>query len=248
MLKKYIRYTIFSFLFVLPNIWARPVVLVDPGHGGNEYGAQSTSVKAKQILEKDLALQIAQKITNKLKGKVDAYLTRSLDRTISLQERAKLVEKLGAELFISVHINSSEDVHSNGFETYYLDNKNDSAVKKVVDNENAKSDLPEEIQLILTDLVVAHTVDSSKQLAGHIHGYLAKVIPPKFGVKDRGVRRGLFYVLALSKIPGVLLECGFISNANDLKKMTDPKFQNEYAESVSRGILDYFKEVKKTKK
>lgn len=234
-------------MFVLPSVWARPVVLVDAGHGGNEYGAQSSMEKGKHILEKDLALEIAQKITKKLKGKVDAYLTRSLDRTISLQERAKLVEKLGAELFISVHINSSEDVHSNGFETYYLDNKNDVAVKKVVDNENAKSDLPEEIQLILTDLVVGHTVDSSKQLAGHIHGYLAKTIPRKFGVKDRGIRRGLFYVLALSKIPGVLLECGFISNTNDLKKLSDPKFQNEYAESVSRGILDYFKEVKKTK-
>src|SRR5690606_5444186 len=95
------------------------------------------------------------------------------------------------------------------------------------------------IRQILTDLVVSQTVTSSKALASSIHGELSKVLPKKYSLTDRGMRPGLFYVLALSKRPAVLLEAGFMSNRKELSKLNSEKFQNDYAAAVARGIKSY---------
>ena len=221
-------------------------ILVDPGHGGEEDGAvvQTVGEKIPRIIkEKDLTLAISKKIHDKLKNKkYRVYLTRSVDRTVTLAQRAEIAEKTKADLFISVHINSSTEPNVSGFETYYLDNHNDVAVEKVEKTENLdKSGDNSIVQQILVDLVVSQTVQTSKPLARMIDQELKAGLVGQFKIPSRGVRPGLFYVLALSKRPGVLLEVGFLSTLKDRKKLMDEKFQDAYASAVVSGIEKYIK-------
>ncbi len=216
-------------------------ILLDPGHGGDEYGATSKDSKLGTIHEKDLNLKLAKIIQDKLRFKHSVYLTRSYDKTISLQERADMADKVNADLFISIHFNSSHHKKHRGFETYYLDNSV-AAIKKVEsaeghDHYNGKID--ESINKILIDLVVSKTSSQSRKLSQKVHSNISRNIKKDFRMKDRGIKPGLFYVLALSKRPGVLLEAGFVSNSKELKKITSDKFLHEYANSVVEGINDY---------
>jgi N-acetylmuramoyl-L-alanine amidase len=226
----------FLILFFATSTFAL-TILLDPGHGGSEDGATVAQLK-----EKDLALSIARKIQEKLSKNYSVFLTRSIDRTVSLPERAAIAEKMKADLFISVHINSSPDGVASGFETYYLDNHNDVAIKKVEKTENIlikKEELT--VQQILIDLVVEQTVKTSKPLAESIHSSIKSSVGRKYHIASRGIRPGLFYVLALSKRPGVLLEVGFISTPKERARMMNEKFQDDYASAVVVGIKKYLK-------
>lgn len=221
-------------------------IVIDPGHGGEEDGAIAMSqgeVPPQAIKEKDIALSIAKRIHELLRQKnYSVYLTRSLDRTVTLPERAAIAEKTKADLFISVHINSSPESGATGFETYYLDNHDDVAMKKIERTENIQSEGSEVVvQQILVDLVVQQTVNTSKPLAESIHLQLKESVGKKYGIKSRGIKPGLFFVLALSKRPGVLLEVGFISTFKERVRMMNPKFQDEYAKAVVVGIENYIK-------
>jgi N-acetylmuramoyl-L-alanine amidase len=227
-------------------------ILVDPGHGGEDDGAKAKSVGLNpeiEIKEKDIALAIAQKIYQILIDRnYNAFLSRSLDRTVTLPERAAIAEKTKADLFISVHINSSPTNGAIGFETYYLDNNNDVAIKKVEKTENMSGSNEELIvQQILVDLVIDQTVSTSKPLAFDIHSSIKKNVGAKYGIQSRGIKPGLFYVLALSKRPGVLLEVGFISTQRERVRMMNPKFQEDYARAVVDGI-DHFVASRKSNK
>lgn len=226
-------------------------ILIDPGHGGEDDGARARyyydKKKWRVIREKDIALSLSKKIHEELgKSNFNTYLTRSVDRSVSLAERAELAEKIKADLFISVHINSSEGKSPRGFETYYLDNHEDSAIKKVEQVENKDLKGKELIvNKILTDLVIQRTVKSSKGLATSIHSRIQDLVGKRYKLIDRGVKPGLFYVLALTKRPAILLEVGFLSNSRELKKLLDQKFQRRYAQAVARGISDYIKKQSK---
>lgn len=227
-------------------------ILVDPGHGGEEDGAVAKTQgenPPRTIKEKDLALDISKKIHQKLRAKnYNVFLTRSMDRTVTLAERAAIAEKTRADLFISVHINSSTENNAVGFETYYLDNHHDVAVKKVEKTENVSDQTDVVVQQILVDLVIDQTVKTSRPLAESIHGEIKQSVGKKYKIPSRGVKPGLFYVLALSKRPGVLLEVGFLSTYKERKRMMDNKFQEEYAEAVVKGIDSFIKSNIKKKK
>jgi N-acetylmuramoyl-L-alanine amidase len=225
-------------------------VLVDPGHGGHDDGAKAKQYKNKKwkmIKEKDIALSLSKKIHYYLKkNNINVYLTRSIDRAVSLEERAELADKIKADLFISVHINSSEGSSPRGVETYYLDNHKDDVVKKIesIENKDLKG-VELVINDILTDLVIERTTKKSKLLASSIHGEILGRMGKRYKLKDRGIRPGLFYVLALTKRPGILLEVGFLSNPSELKKMLSPKFQDRYARAVAKGMMKYISKQKK---
>ena len=243
-----LRRSIRLFLFVLilgsGNTGLAFTILVDPGHGGEDTGAKGSywvGKKRIRVLEKDLALEISKKIHKKLSKKYDTYLTRSVDRTVALGERAAMADKIKADLFISIHINSSRRKRSRGFEIFYLDNHNDAAIKKVEEDENTSFGSENSvIQKILIDLVIDKTVTTSKKLAYSIHRNMKRKIK-RYGIRDRGIKPGLFYVLALSKRPGVLIEAGFISNPKELRKMKSAKFQNALADAVLKGVQRYQK-------
>lgn len=242
------------FIFLIPLQVMGFSILIDPGHGGEDKGTTQVNYryeKGKKIKvslhEKDIALIIAKKIHQKLKNKnFNVYLTRSLDRTVTLDQRAQMAEKIKADLFISIHVNSGRNIRAGGFETYYLDNHSDIAVKKVENIEN-KGLVGDEliINQILTDLVIERTVKSSKGLAQSIHSEIKKGVSVKFKIKDRGIKPGLFYVLALSKRPGVLLEVGFLSNPRERRKISSGSFQDFYTDSVVKGIQKFIKKNSK---
>lgn len=222
-------------------------ILIDPGHGGEDEGAVAHFIqngKNVTIKEKDLTLAISEHLYELLRAKHTVFLTRSFDRTLSLKERAIIADKVKADLFISIHINSSADQSVHGLETYYLDNSDDWAVKKVEKTENILGKEDDVVQQILVDLVIEKTVEISKPLAMSIHQKLKQDLV-NFKVHNRGVKPGLFYVLALSKRPGVLLEAGFISNAKDRKLILNPKYQKAYARSVALSLESFVKKKKK---
>lgn len=219
------------------------VVLVDPGHGGDEFGAVS-KLSGKNVYEKDLALRLSAKVKDRLSKKTSTFLTRSLDRTVSLQERADLADLVKADLFLSIHFNSSPNPKSHGFELYYLDNKSNAATQKVEKHENASLKGDELIvNQILVDLVVQQTVSHSKKLASDVHTQLRPILK-KHRIDDRGVKPGLFYVLALSKRPGLLIEVGFMSNKDELAKVSSERFLDDMAQAISDGVFRYIQEKK----
>lgn len=245
--KTFVIYFIFIFSSLNSNINAM-TILIDPGHGGDDFGAKkiSSNAKEKSYYEKDLTLSISLKVRDLLKKKsYSVFLTRSVDRTITLEERATMCEKVKADLFISIHVNSDLKKVSHGVESYYLDNHQDIAVKKLEDVENKNLNGEELIiNQILTDLVIERSVQSSKSLANFLHKNIMANVK-EFKMKDRGVRPGLFYVLALSKRPSALLEIGFLSNTDDRNKITGDKFKDRYAKGIVDGIISYIGTNKK---
>lgn len=239
------KYFLFSFLFLI-QIASAKVVLIDPGHGGEESGAVGhlDPKKSRKVFEKDLALRLSKKIKEHLSKSTSAYLTRSLDRAVSLQERADLADLVKADLFLSIHFNSSTNNKSHGFELYYLDNNSNAAAKKVERSENLNLKGEELIvNQILVDLVVQQTVSHSKELARFVHEQIKPVIK-QHKIDDRGVKPGLFYVLALSKRPGLLVEVGFVSNPRELRKVNEDKFLNGMAKAISTGVMNFIKTQK----
>ena len=183
---------------------------------------------------------ICKKIYKRLKAHHSVYLTRSIDRTVSLAERAELAEKIKADLFISIHMNSAPEKISHGIETYYLDNHQNAAVTKIEKVENimgaGKSEEEHIVGQILADLVVQNTVVSSRRLAKSVHNQLHQNLVTTYTVNDRGVKAGLFYVLALTKRPAILIECGFMSHNAELRRLLNPLFQDQFARAVVAGI------------
>lgn len=238
------------FIFLQIHCASALTILIDPGHGGEDDGAKVETVgknPPELIKEKDIALAISKRIYDKLLDKqYTVFLTRSFDRTISLPERATIAEKMKADLFISVHINSSPAGAASGFETYFLGNHEDWAIKKVEKAENVQTKGDEfVVQQILVDLVIDQTVNTSKPLAQSIHSEIKSKVGRKYGIHSRGIKPGMFYVLALSKRPGVLLEVGFISTQKERVRMLNPKFQDDYANAVVKGIENFIQSAKK---
>lgn len=244
MVKIFIKFFFIFFLFFPIKNFGQ-TILIDPGHGGIEEGTVYFE-KNKSIKEKDITLEISKKIYEGFSKKnYTVFLTRSVDRTVTLNERAELAEKVKADFFISIHVNSNPEVKASGFETYYLNNHNDVAVKKMEKIENFQSlKNDKEIESILIDLVVDQTVKIAKPMAISIHEEIAKSVSKKYKMPNRGLRPSLFYVLALSKRPAVLLEVGFLSTKKDRKNLLNKKFQKVYADAVVNGLDKFLKKIK----
>ncbi len=232
------------FLYLFSFSALSSVVLIDAGHGGEELGAVGYSdwkKKTGKATEKDLTLKLSKKVKEYLDSKVTTYLTRSFDHMVGLQERADMAEAVKADLFISIHFNSSVDHKSHGFELYYLDNNSDVAAKKVERAENLGLKGEELIvNQILVDLVIGQTVESSKSLARSVHQSIRPILK-QYKLSDRGIKAGLFYVLALSKRPGLLIEGGFMSNPNELTQIQKEKYIDDMAKKIAEGVLNYLK-------
>ncbi len=231
--------------FISFSIQAK-VVLIDPGHGGDEAGAVGyfDQKKTRRVYEKDLSLRLAKRVKDELSKTTTTYLTRSLDRSVGLQERADLADMVKADLFLSIHFNSSPNPKGHGFELYYLDNNSNAAARKVENSENLNLKGEElVVNQILVDLVVQQTVSHSRDLAARVHERIKPVVR-QYKVIDRGIKPGLFYVLALSKRPGLLVEAGFISNPGELGIINQEKYMKDIARAIAAGVQSYLDKAK----
>lgn len=221
---------------------SRPVVVVDAGHGGHDPGTRS----ADGLLEKDLALQIAQRLANALMRRgVNAILTRDRDVYLTLAQRTAIANQSSAELFVSIHLNWSPNPQTSGMEVYYLNNTTDRATIRLARMENAAADghapVDPSLNYILSDLRQQYKATESALLAQVMEQQTVSGLRASFGDKVRGLgaKKGPFYVLVGPRIPAVLVECGFLSNSAEAGRLATAAYQQGLADGLAASLVHY---------
>lgn len=225
-------------------------IVLDPGHGGEQEGA----LAADGAKEKDLALDITRRIAARLKRLgAKVVLTRTGDISVPLANRAAIATAIRADLFLSVHLNSMPSAeqrrHSHGVETYFLSaDATDTHASAVAARENAdrlagepEPDPNDPVAGILDDLQDAASLQASSRLAYSIHEKLVG----RLRAEDRGVKQAPFYVLAGARMPAVLLEVGFISHRDEVRKLRSREYQDRIADAVAEGIRSFRAETRR---
>ncbi|MFA7343435.1 MAG: N-acetylmuramoyl-L-alanine amidase [Terrimicrobiaceae bacterium] len=208
---------------LIPDFPSVTTVVLDPGHGGRDNGARSP-----YEFEKNFSLDVARRVRNELqKTGTRVVLTRNSDSFVELADRAAVANKLKNSIFVSLHFNAADaNQAANGFEIY------------CVTPRGAPSTAYEQI----------HARDMVEENGnGHdIHSFaLANAIyhamQGRMEMFDRGVKRARFAVIRLTKVPSVLVEGGFMTNASDARKVASKQWRDNYAAAIARGILEYKK-------
>jgi N-acetylmuramoyl-L-alanine amidase len=226
------------------NRQAGHFVMIDPGHGGYDPGTESSA----GVMEKDLALQIATRLKAALQARgIRAELTRSTDVFISLAERTRIANVAGADLFVSIHLNSSPNTDTTGIEVYYLNNTTDRATIRLARMENGGADdygtsNDSNLNYILTDLRQNYKAIEAASLARMIDAQTVADLDTGLGlnVNALGAKMGPFYVLVGAHMPAVLVECGFMSNAAEAARLASPQYQDVLAGAAARAVVHYF--------
>ena len=200
------------------------------------------------LLEKDLALQIALRLQGELERRgVHAILTRTGDYFVTLADRTAFANKAGADLFISIHLNSSPAAATTGIETYYLNNTTDRATMRLAAMENASGGAygtaaGGDLNYILSDMRQQYKANESVSLASMIEAQTAADLNASLGVQVSalGAMRGPFYVLVGAQMPAVLVECGFLSNRDEAARLASAQYQQVLADGIAEAVVHYF--------
>ncbi|GHV34944.1 N-acetylmuramoyl-L-alanine amidase [Synergistales bacterium] len=224
-----------------PKKNGKMLVVIDAGHGGNDPGAIGNGIK-----EKDINLAIALKMEKTLQAKgFDVKLTRRTDVYLKLQERTDIANKANADMFVSVHVNAlPPGKNSAGFEIYLMalpTDKDALALAKIENREyvedkgDTASDRKTELLLkILGDMQQNNKINESTVAAERLFSEGSKMELPM-----KRVAQAPFFVLRGSAMPAVLLETGFITNANEAKLLAHPGYQQRIADAMSNGVYSY---------
>lgn len=204
----------------------RRVVVLDPGHGGQDRGARGN----RAVEEKRVVLDVAKRARVHLANAgLKVYLTRETDRYLKLEDRCNKAARWGADVFVSIHLNSARSSSPKGIETYVLA----SAGYPVTADTGGK-----------TSRVAypGNQFDTANVVLG---ACLQKGLLAKVGGQDRGLRRARFVVLKNAPCPAGLVECGFLSNAYEEALMISPEHREKIALAIAKGIIDYVNAVKR---
>ena len=218
------------------------LVVIDPGHGGSDTGAVYRSAKT-TLTEKHFTLLLARDLARELiiRGN-NVVLTRNDDRDVLLSDRTALANKLKADAFISIHLNSSEDaIRTGGVETFILNHATDESSKRLADLENAvlkeskaASESPSSnVSLIMKDLILDSNIKPSKDLACSVQTRM------KSTIHDRGVKQALFYVLLGTDMPSILIESGFMNSKIDRDRILFTRPRMSLAAGIAAAVDDY---------
>jgi N-acetylmuramoyl-L-alanine amidase len=214
-------------------------IVVDAGHGGKDPGAIGKS----GTFEKDVTLQMAKALSRELTKQIgcEVILTRSGDVYLPLEERTAIANKVGADLFISLHANANKNRKAYGIETYYLNfSKNDKATAVAARENGTSIKEVSDLELILFDLMANAKINESSRLATVIQKSLVQKMSKKYSdVRDLGVKQGPFYVLLGATMPSVLVETAFISNPREEKRLKSSAYQKSAAQAIAAAIKDY---------
>jgi N-acetylmuramoyl-L-alanine amidase len=226
---------------VVQNLGKRPVILIDPGHGGEDFGA----VGKGGLLEKDVVLAVALELEQLLEKKIGAvvHLTRRKDVFVPLADRTSLANDYEVDVFLSLHCNATESGRTSGLEVYYLDNKGDSASHKLAERENASAQFegPQgDLQYMLSDLIQGAKQSDSIILANLISRSLYSYLKGKWPrLKNLGVKKAPFYVLVGAYMPCIIVEMFFINHEIDGKYLTLKDFRSDLAFGLYFSIKGY---------
>jgi N-acetylmuramoyl-L-alanine amidase len=213
-------------------------IVVDPGHGGAQPGAEGPL----GLLEKEVALDVALRLKELLdEAGFRVLMTREDDVAVSLAERAAVANEAEADLFVSIHLNWIENPGVRGVETYYLGPTEDPYLTALAAEENRGSGLPlSELRPLLDDIYLDVRSDASERLARAVqrslHRSLARVNPE---LTDRGVKTAPFIVLAKTDMPAILAEVSCLSNRDEAELLTKPHYRNYIAEALFDGLFRY---------
>lgn len=229
------------------NDWLFKTIVLDPGHGGSDPGA----IGRTGVREKDVTLAIAKKVKNLLKRQlpnVKVYLTRNNDTSIPLAKRSEYANNREADLFISIHANSSPNRNTQGIETYYLNISHDRYAIRLAARENTIDESSvSDLEFILADLSMKSNVTESVHLSNMIQSSVVSKVSQKWrDARDLGVKHALFHVLLGAKMPAILIETSFLSNRAEEKRLKSGKYQQTLAEGIVKGIRRYVEEKQAT--
>lgn len=215
-------------------------MVLDPGHGGKDFGA----IGRKGLLEKNVALELAFALAKQLKeAGMEVRITRNDDTFVPLWDRAQWANQLGADLFISLHLNAARSHTAKGSEVYFLSlGAVDPFTAELAAQENGDCDPdgnpdPDKVVAgILSDLSQKAYLQESERVALAIQAQLNQLQ----GIRQRGVKQAPFVVLRGAAMPAVLVETAFISNPREETKLLDTKFRTRVAQAITRGVRRFF--------
>ena len=220
----------------------RPLVVLDPGHGGREPGATNDQ---HGLVESELVLDLANLAASRLRAimpRVRVMLTRSSDVDVSLEERCALANAMEADAFVSIHLNaSSEEVQRGGVTTFLLDTTNDRQALRLAARENGTR--VAEVTGIQSLLAKHHRRtqgEGALNLASKVQRHILKRGRAVYAqLSDRGVRQAMFYVLVGARMPSVLVEASFLTYEPDARALTDRDYRRALADGIASGIASY---------
>src|SRR6266478_4986699 len=219
-------------------------IVIDAGHGGHDTGTIGPTGLMEKDLCLDVALRLGKIIEQRLPG-ADVVYTRSDDTFIPLEERTRIANEAKADLFISIHANSSRDHAARGIETYYLNLKGSAEAMEVAARENATTQGGvHELQDLVMKIARTEKIDESKELAEDIQDSLSKRIQKSNKpMKNRGVRKAPFVVLIGADMPSILTEISFLSNPADEQMLKKPEQRQKVAEGLYQGVASYLESM-----
>ena len=214
-------------------------IVIDPGHGGHDTG----TIGPDGLREKDLVLEVGRRLGKLLETRLGAEVvyTRKDDTFIPLETRTAIANQQRADLFISIHANSSHDPGARGVETYYLNFTSSPEALEVAARENAVSEKSiYELQDLVKKIAMKEKIEESREFAGDVqeslHSGLAAKSP---AIRNRGVKKAPFIVLIGANMPSILAEISFVSNPTDEHRLETSDYRQKIAESLYRGIAKY---------
>ena len=215
-------------------------IVIDPGHGGHDTGTIGPTGLMEKDLCLDVSLRLGKLIDQRLPG-TEVVFTRDDDTFIPLEHRTEMANDAKADLFLSIHANSSQDHKARGVETYYLNFTGSSDAMEVASRENALSENSvHDLQDIVKKIARNEKIEESRDFAGIIQDSLAKRMEGiNRGDRNRGVRKAPFVVLIGADMPSVLAEISFISNPADEQWLKKPENRQRVAEGLYHGIESY---------
>lgn len=218
-------------------------VVLDPGHGGSDFGAIYKDGK-KPFSEKEAVLALAKEAKRQLEKKgYPVLLTRDRDADIALNARTAIANRAKAKIFISLHMNSLARGQAEGVETYLLNSTTDGTSKRLAELENKGLDPTQgnrltsetEVNLILKDMVLDSNLSESKRLACVVHSHLTGVTKQK----TRGVKQAMFVVLLGADMPCTLVEAGFVTSARDRKLISSEHGVRAMGAAIVRAVEQF---------
>jgi N-acetylmuramoyl-L-alanine amidase len=214
-------------------------IVIDAGHGGHDTG----TIGVDGIQEKDVVLDVALRVGQLLHDRLGSEIiyTRSDDTFIPLETRTAIANKAQADLFLSIHANSSPDASARGVETYYLNFTSSPDALETAARENAVSDQSiHQLSDLVKKIALKDKIDESREFAGDVetslYGGLQK---GNVGLKDRGVKKAPFVVLIGANMPSILAEISFVTNEKDARQLQEPEYRQRVAESLYKGVAKY---------
>jgi N-acetylmuramoyl-L-alanine amidase len=214
-------------------------IVIDAGHGGHDTG----TIGPNGLEEKDLVLEVGRRLGKLLEARLGAQVvyTRKNDTFIPLETRTAIANQARADLFVSIHANSSHDPAARGVETYYLNFTSSPEALEVAARENAVSEKSiYELQDLVKKIALKEKIEESREFASDVqqslHSGLAVKSP---AIRDRGVKKAPFIVLIGANMPSILAEISFVSNPTDEHRLATSEYRQRIAESLYRGIAKY---------